>query len=145
MNSFRKILVATDGSDASLKAARTAIALAAQPGSELVVVHIVDDEVVKDLARALGKDEKDARSAITDSARKYLAEIERLAQQSSVACRGVVEHGTPYDAILNLAEGEKVDLVVMGKTGRRGLRRALAGSVTRRVIDLAETSVLVVR
>jgi nucleotide-binding universal stress UspA family protein len=145
MNSFHKILVATDGSEASLKAARTAIAVAAQPGSELLVAHVVDDEVVKDLARALGKDEKDARSALTDSARKYVAEIEKLAQPSSVACRGIIEHGTPYEAILKLAEREKVDLVVMGKTGRRGLRRALAGSVTRRVIDLAETSVLVVK
>ena len=145
MNSFRKILVATDGSEASSKAARTAIPLAMRPGSELLAVHVVDDEVVKDLARALGKDESDARSAMIESARKYIAEIEKLSQQSSVACRGVVEHGTPYEAILKLAEKEKVDLVVMGKTGRRGLRRALAGSVTRRVIDLAETSVLVVK
>ena len=145
MNFFHKILVATDGSEASLKAARTAIGLATRAGAELLVAHIVDDEVVKDLARALGKDEKDARSSMIDSARKYVAEIEKLAQQSSVACRSVVEHGTPYEAILKLAEREKVDLLVIGKTGRRGPRRALAGSVTRRVIDLAEISVLVVK
>jgi len=145
MNFFHKILVATDGSEASLKAARTAIGLATRAGAEVLVAHIVDDEVVKDLARALGKDEKDARSSMIDSARKYVAEIEKLAQQSSVDCRSVVEHGTPYEAILELAEREKVDVLVIGKTGRRGPRRALAGSVTRRVIDLAEISVLVVK
>jgi nucleotide-binding universal stress UspA family protein len=46
MNSFRKILVATDGSEVSLKAARMAVALAARHGAELLVVHVG--------ARALG-------------------------------------------------------------------------------------------
>ncbi len=145
MNSFRKILVATDGSEASLKAARLAVAIAARNGAELLVAHIVDDEVVKELARALRKAEEDARSAMSDSAQKYVAEIEKLARQSSVASRAVVEHGAPHEALLKLADKEKADLLVMGKTGRRGLRRALAGSVTRRVIDLAEIPVLVVK
>ena len=145
MNSFRKILVATDGSEASLKAARMAVALAARPGTELLVAHVVDDEVVRELGRALPKDEKEARQALSENAQKYVAEIEKLAQQSSVATRGIVEHGTPHETILKLADKEKADLLVMGKTGRRGLRRALAGSVTRRVIDLAEIPVLVVK
>jgi len=135
MNSFSKILVATDGSEVSLKAARMAVALAARYGAELLVAHVVDDEV----------DEKETRQALSENARKYVTEIERLAQQSSVAIRAVVEHGTPHEAILKLADREKADLLVMGKTGRRGLRRALAGSVTRRVIDLAEIPVLVVK
>lgn len=145
MNSFHKILVATDGSEVSLKAARIAVAMAARQGAELLVVHVVDDEVVKELVRTLAKDEKQAREAMSESAQKYVAEIEKLAQQSSVAFRGVVEHGAPHEAILKVADKEKADLVVMGKTGRRGLRRALAGSVTRRLIDLAEIPVLVVK
>jgi len=145
MNSFQRILVATDGSEASLKAARMAIAVASRHGAELLVVHVVDDEVVKEFCRALGKDEKGARQTFVDNGRKYVTEIEKLAEQSSLAVRGVVEHGTPHEAILKLAEKEKADLVVMGKIGRRGLRRALAGSVTRRVIDLAEIPVLVVK
>jgi nucleotide-binding universal stress UspA family protein len=145
MNSFHTILAATDGSESSLKAARMAVALAARHGAELVVVHIVDDEVVRELSRALTKDEKEARQAMAANGQKYVAEIEKLAQQSSVTVRGLVEHGNPYEAILKLANREKGDLIVMGKTGRRGLRRALAGSVTRRVIDLAEAPVLVVK
>ncbi len=145
MTSFQRILVATDGSEASLKAARLAVALAARHGSELLVAHIVDDEVVKEFCRVLGKDEKAARQTFVDNGHKYIGEIERLAEQSSVAVRGLVEHGAPHEAILKLAEKEKADLVVMGKIGRRGLRRALAGSVTRRVIDLAEVPVLVVK
>ena len=145
MNSFSKILVATDGSEVSLKAARMAVALAARYGAELLVAHVVDDEVVRELGRALPRDEKETRQALSENARKYVTEIERLAQQSSVAIRAVVEHGTPHEAILKLADREKADLLVMGKTGRRGLRRTLAGSVTRRVIDLAEIPVLVVK
>lgn len=145
MNPFHKILAATDGSESSLKAARMAVALAARHGAELVVVHIVDEEVVKELSRALAKDEKEARQAMTANGQKYVCEIENLARQSSVTVRGLVEHGNPYEAIVKLANREKGDLIVMGKTGRRGLRRALAGSVTRRVIDLAEAPVLVVK
>jgi nucleotide-binding universal stress UspA family protein len=145
MNSFKRIVVATDGSEASLKAARMAIGVASRDGAELLVVHVVDDEVVKEFCRALGKNEKEARQTFADNGRKYVSEIEKLAQQNSVAVRGAVEHGAPHETILKLAEREKADLVVMGKIGRRGLRRALAGSVTRRVIDLAEIPVLVVK
>lgn len=145
MNSFQRILVATDGSEASLKAARMAIAVASRHGAELLVAHVVDDEVVKEFCRTLGKDEKAARQSFVENGKKYVGEIEKLAEQSSVAVRGLVEHGAPHEAILKLAEKEKADLVVMGKIGRRGLRRALAGSVTRRVIDLAEVPVLVVK
>jgi nucleotide-binding universal stress UspA family protein len=144
-NSFRKILVATDGSEASLKAARLAVSLAAGQRAEMVVVHVVDDETVREFCRALGKDEKEARQTMVESARKYVAEIEKLAQQSSVRAEGHVEHGTPHEAILKLADRAKADLVVMGKIGRRGVRRALVGSVTRRVIDLTDVPVLVVK
>ncbi len=145
MNSFRRILVATDGSEPALKAARMAVALAGRDGAELLVAHVVDDEVVKEFCRALGKDEEEARRTLSENGRKYVAEIEKLARQNSVTVTGLVEHGTPHEAILKLAEREKTDLVVMGKAGRRGPRRALAGSVTRRVIDLAEVPVLVVK
>jgi nucleotide-binding universal stress UspA family protein len=145
MNSLQRILLATDGSEGSLKAARMAIAVASRHGAELLIVHVVDDEVVKEFCRALGKDEKAARQTFIDTGHKYVTEIEKLAEQGSVAARGLVEHGAPHEAILKLAEKEKADLVVMGKIGRRGVRRALAGSVTRRVIDLAEVPVLVVR
>ncbi len=144
-NLFGKILVATDGSEASLKAGRTAVTIAARLGAELVVVHVVDDDVVKELCHSLGRDENQARQALAESARKYVSEIEKLAQQGSVKVVGLVEHGTPHEVILKLADREKADLVVMGKIGRRGLRRALAGSVTRRAIDLAEIPVLVVK
>ncbi len=145
MGLFDRILIATDGSDASLKAARLAVTLAARDGAQLLVAHVIDDEVVKELARALAKTDNQARQAMSDNAQKYVAEVEKLAQQNSVPARGVVDHGTPHETILKLADKEKVDLLVMGKTGRRGLRRALSGSVTRRVIDLAEIPVLVVK
>ncbi len=145
MDSFHRILVATDGSEGSLKAARMAVALASQYAAELLIAHVVDDEVVKEFCRALGKDENEARRNLAESAQKCVAEIEKLARQSSVTTKSIVEHGSPHEKILKLADREKADLVVMGKTGRRGLRRALAGSVTRRVIDLAEIPVLVVK
>ncbi len=145
METFHRIMIATDGSEASLKAARTALALAMRLGAELLVAHVVDDEVVKEISRALAKDEKDARQIMCDKAERYLSEVQNIANQNSIAAPGRIAYGAPHEALLKIAENEKADLLVMGKTGRRGVRRALAGSVTRRVIDLAEIPVLVVK
>jgi nucleotide-binding universal stress UspA family protein len=145
MSLFRRMLVAIDGSEGSLKAAKIAIALASQQGAELLAAHVVDDEVVREFCRGLAKDEKETRQNLTANGRKYIAEIEKLGAQSSVGVRGLVEYGTPHEVLLKLAEKEKIDLLVIGKIGRRGLRRVLAGSVTRRVIDLADIPVLVVK
>lgn len=145
METFRRIMVATDGSDVSLKAARTAVTLAMRLGADLLVAHVVDDEVVKEISRALAKDEKDARQIMCDKAERYITEVKNIANQNSVAAAGRIEYGAPHEALLRIAEKENRDLLVMGKTGRRGLRRALAGSVTRRVIDLAEIPILVVK
>ncbi len=145
METFRRIMVATDGSDVSLKAARTAVTLAMRLGADLLVAHVVDDEVVKEISRALAKDEKDARQIMCEKAERYITEVKNIATQNSVAAAGRIEYGAPHEALLRIAEKENQDLLVMGKTGRRGLRRALAGSVTRRVIDLAEIPILVVK
>jgi len=145
METFRRIMVATDGSDVSLKAARAAVTLAMRLGPDLLVAHVVDDEVVKEISRALARDEKSARQIMCEKAERYLAEVQNIAKQNSVAAVGRIEYGAPHEVLLRIAERENRDLLVMGKTGRRGLRRALAGSVTRRVIDLAEIPILVVK
>jgi nucleotide-binding universal stress UspA family protein len=56
-----------------------------------------------------------------------------------------VRTGDAAARILAVAEGESVDLIVLGSRGRTGLRRALLGSVGREVLSSARTSVLVVR
>ncbi len=142
---FRKILVATDGSEPSMRAAEMAIEIANHyGGAELLAVHVVDEDVLREFCRSLGKSEQDARDTLAADAQKYLQEIRNLAEHKAKASTAV-EHGTPHEVLLDVARREKVDLIVMGKVGRRGPRRVLMGSVTQRVIDLAEVPVLVVK
>ncbi len=141
---FHKIMVATDGSEPSIRAAVMAIELAHNFGAELLAVHVVDEELLREFCRSLGKDEKQARETLTTDAEKYLHEIRNLAK-NEVKTATMVEYGTPHEALLRVAQREKVNLIVMGKVGRRGPRRVLTGSVTQRVIDLAEIPVLVVK
>ena len=53
--------------------------------------------------------------------------------------------GEPYNVIISTAKEKKVDLIVMGSHGRRGISRLLMGSVTERVIGHASCAVLVVK
>jgi nucleotide-binding universal stress UspA family protein len=57
----------------------------------------------------------------------------------------VVVHGVPFQAILETASSQQVDLIVMGTHGRTGLRYVLLGSVAEKVVHLAPCPVLVVR
>ena len=141
---FRKVMVATDGSEPSMRAAAMAIEIAHNYGAELLAVHVVDEELLREFCRSLGKDEKQARETLAADAEKYLQEIRNLAEDR-VKTATMVEYGTPHEALLRAAQREKVNLIVMGKVGRRGPRRVLTGSVTQRVIDLAEIPVLVVK
>ncbi len=141
---LRKIMIATDGSEPSMRAAETAIEIAHHYGAALLAVHVVDEEVLREFCRVLGKDEAQARETLAADAEKYLQEIRALAEHK-VSIATAVEHGTPPEALLRIAQKENVDLIVMGKIGRRGPRRILMGSVTQRVIDLAEVPVLVVK
>jgi nucleotide-binding universal stress UspA family protein len=141
---LRKIMVATDGSETSMRAAEMAVEMAHHYGAELLAVHVVDEEVLREFCRVLGKDEEQARATLAADGEKYLQEVRNLAEHK-VRIATAVEHGTPHEALLRVAQKEKVDLIVMGKIGRRGPRRILMGSVTQRVIDLAEIPVLVVK
>ncbi|HYB89550.1 MAG TPA: universal stress protein [Candidatus Binataceae bacterium] len=142
---FGKILLATDGSQSSLKAARVAIEMARAYNAELIVVHVVDDAILEEVAHAFGKTVEEAAQVLEENGHKYMQEVERMAKEQWVKTDLEMPHGHPHEALLKVAEDKKVALIVMGKIGRRGPRRVLMGSVTERVVDLAEVPVLVVK
>ena len=142
---FDKILLATDGSQSSLKAARVAVEMARAYNAELIVVHVVDDAILEEVARGFGKTAEEAGRALEENGRKYMQEVERMAKEQWVKTDLEMPHGTPHEALLKVADEKKAGLIVMGKIGRRGPRRVLMGSVTERVVDLADVPVLVVK
>lgn len=144
MPGFRKILVPIDGSAASLEAHRLALDLGTCYKAEVILLYVVDSSVMAELSRLSGQEEPRLLQDMEESGRRMLTDLSRAAQQRGVTETMDLRTGMPDEIILAEAERLQVDLIVMGKMGRKGHRRSLLGSVTERVLEAAELPVLVV-
>jgi nucleotide-binding universal stress UspA family protein len=145
---FGSIVVGTDGSDTATTAVRYAIDLARQLGAKLLIVSAyepVSDQRLRneqisvpkdlqwmvnpreDVLEMLGKAADEAKSAGVE-------QVETFARQGDAA-----------DAILDVAEEQRSDLIVVGNRGMTGAKRFLLGSVPNKVSHHAPCSVLIVR
>ena len=136
---WERILLATDASEASEAATARALDLAQAYGSELQVVAVMEFPV-----QLYGEAPVTAELAGACS-RTYVEEIVAQAQARNISATGLVLEGTPYKAIVDLAQEEKINLIIMGSHGHTGLKRLLMGRVTERVIGHAPCPVLVVK
>lgn len=140
----RRLLAALDGSATALRAAEAAVAMAARHGAELVLVHVLDDDRVREIAAALGTDEGEAHGRLAENAERVLEPGRELARRHQVPCTTRVESGDPPRAIDRLAAELGADLIVVGKVGQRGVRSWFVGSTTRRLIESTHIPVLVI-
>lgn len=139
------ILVPVDGSEYSRYAAEHAVRLAREYRSEVIFLHVVDDQIVGQLAHLEAQDgEPHARERLVEQGQVYLRDVVRIAEAQGVTHREVVAEGDPCAVICDTAAHHAVRLIVMGKIGRRGARRILVGSITRRVIESTELPILIV-
>lgn len=134
---LERIMVAIDGSEYSAGALRTAVELARASGAKLYVtaIAVFSPEYATSVP---GIEETAIAKARADAA---------AAAQSAAAVdheQVVVEAADPYLGIVEVAEEYRVDLVVMGRRGKRGLARDILGVATARVIGHAPCNVLVV-
>ncbi|MGH2724508.1 MAG: universal stress protein [Actinomycetota bacterium] len=136
---FSKILVGTDGSDTASVAVDHAAWLAERVGAELLIVSAyrpVGGDVDTPLGRTSDHTEDDRARAIL--------EHEQKRHGDRVAVRTILQEGNPADAILDVAEEEGVDLIIVGNKGMTGGKRFLIGSVPNNVSHHAPCHVLIV-
>jgi nucleotide-binding universal stress UspA family protein len=124
---FRRFLVAGDGSPSSRAAWRQALALAEKWGAKLTAVSVAPE------------------SRNLPEAEDIVQEMLQEAAVRGISPRPVVVAGRPEEAIVAAAARQAADLIIMGSHGRTGLTRLLMGSVTERVIGLASCPVMVVK
>jgi nucleotide-binding universal stress UspA family protein len=137
-----KLLVAVDGSEHAAKAVAEAGKLAAALGADVLVIHQRSDEPLDHATAAPSDENVDQAQAIVDSAIAALT----VAGASSVS--GRVIRGMSGDvpqAIMDTARDENADIIVVGPRGLGRLKGLLVGSVTDRLVQLADRPVLVVR
>src|SRR4030043_1426967 len=140
MGRYRKILVAVDGSESSKNALRQAIKLANSEECWITVVSVIPSYTGDLSATFIG----DMRKAMAEPCEKALSEAENIAKSERALIKTVCEEGAIYERIVDLADAENCDLIVMGRKGLSKLSKALVGSVTARVIGHSHRDVLVV-
>ncbi|HEX8792434.1 MAG TPA: universal stress protein [Polyangiaceae bacterium] len=138
------ILVATDFSDIGRRATDWAADLARALGAKLIVLHAFDIPVVGIPDAAFIVDAKTAARLSEQAQRGLDAEVERLRRSGSGA-EGMLRQGDPRETILQATEAAGATLIVVGSHGRRGLSRALLGSVAETVVRTSKVPVAVVR
>jgi nucleotide-binding universal stress UspA family protein len=146
MIQLQRILVPTDFSDCSTTALRYGVALAERFGSEVHLVHVVQDLVA--LAPEPGLS--------FPPPGEYLQELQSSAERSLARLPGDglpfagpvtrrVLQGPPFVELIRYAREYEIDLIVMGTHGRSGLAHVLLGSVAERIVRKAPCPVLTVR
>jgi len=140
--SFERILVATDFGNSSEHALELALTLAEKFGSELTLVHSWQ---APDYSYAAGLYlPVDVLAPIERAAVARLEEAMTELKTRFPAAKSLLRAGVPWEEVLAAATQVKADLIVMGTHGRRGLERALVGSVAERVVRMSPIPVLTV-
>ena len=148
---YKNILIATDGSELSGKGIEAGLDLAKASGAKVTALTVSEPFPAYDLGSAVGLfQDRRAIESYDDACRKLaqttLSSAEKAAAAAGVACETLhVENSAPARAILDTAKARSCDLIVLTSHGRHGLERFLLGSQASRVVQSAETSVLVVR
>lgn len=138
---LESVLVPTDGSAGAAAAADHAIGLAGAAEAALHIVHVVDSSSLHgavDVASVFEALEEAGQQAVDEIVERAEAADLRSIEASVLA-------GIPSSAIVEYADERDVDCIVMGTHGRTGLDRYLLGSVTERVVRLADVPVISVK
>ncbi len=155
---YSKILVPYDGSKYAEKALNKAVNLAKLiKGSEIIILNVIEEIVTPPLVfptrirhYKTGEDTTLStyfRDLQTDMRYKMINTLEKIKQkyENSVKIRTVVLVGSAEDKIVEFANRQNVDLIVMGSRGLKGMSRLLMGSVSRNVSEKVKCSVMIVR
>jgi nucleotide-binding universal stress UspA family protein len=145
MNSdlYKNIFIATDGSEPNKEAIKHGLELAKISGAKVFAGYVVDTAAFASIPMDAGWEmmyellEKEARES-TDS-------VGKMAETEGIDFETVILEGHPSHEIIEFAENNNMDLIIMGTLGKSGLDRFLLGSVAEKVLRNSKVPVLIVR
>ncbi|HZO39089.1 MAG TPA: universal stress protein [Methylomirabilota bacterium] len=142
----RRILHPSDFSSASRAAFRKAIDMAKASRAELLLLHVVSPVVPVPGDGYVSPEMYDQLSASSRAwAQKRLDSLVAQAKKSRARVKGFILEGAASDEIVRFARARRVELIVMGTHGRKGIAKLFVGSVADRVVAAATCPVLTVR
>lgn len=143
---FKKILVPSDGSKLAHKAAEFAADLAKVHGARVVGVYVIDPFPYIGIGDASAVGLQAYLAEAQAAAGQSLDDIRKCCEHHEVPFDGdTIERNVTYEGILETAEAEGCDLIVMGSHGRKGIEALVLGSVAQKVLTHAKVPVLIVK
>jgi nucleotide-binding universal stress UspA family protein len=136
---FKKILVGTDGSESATKAVSHAAEMAEAMGAELILMNVYPSPR-SDVGSTFGRSDaypgQEIGQAVLRDAEKHFG--------ADLKVKAVLREGDPAEGLIDVAEEEGVDLIIVGNRGMTGAKRFLLGSVPNQVSHHAPCTVLIV-
>jgi nucleotide-binding universal stress UspA family protein len=154
MVNFKKIMIATDGSDCSRVAVSEGIRLAKLSGGTVYAVHVIPMAYLPSINEGSFSSISvtpnwESAQSIQESWEKQGQQavnyIKNLGEVEGINVESVLLEGDPANELIKYAEKEKIDIVVMGTHGNTGFDRLLMGSVAGNVVRHSKVPVMVVR
>ena len=147
---YNKILVPTDGSIHSNNALRHAIWIACQMNAEIIALNVLETFYMELTAQSTFINRME--EILKDSAKESLDKVSGIVTEMKIdgKCKKNIQintkirEGNPTAEILRLIKEEGIDLVVMGKSGKKGINQFLMGSTALKVVRNAPCPVLTV-
>ena len=138
---YKKILVPTDGSEFAKKAQKHALFISKVSGAEIIAVSVTENNFVNGLP--LDDEVYQLNQILKERSEENLKEFDQL-NEDDLKITHVIREGSPARVILEVAQEEDIDLIVMGSSGKSGFDRFIMGSVADKVVNSAKCAVLVV-
>lgn len=137
---FNALLIPTDGSDPAEAAARRGFDLAAQLEASVHIVSVADSSLAT--GTGYSGDSASIRARLRDQATARTASLQEDAEERGLDTTAVVREGIPAKEIVDYADEQGLDAIVLGTSGRGGVVRAVVGSVADKVVRTSTVPVL---
>ncbi len=140
----RRILIATDGSETANEAAAFGMEMVGCSGAKIYAIYVIDTTPYRSVSldKIWSKETLDEFEKAGHEATSY---VERIGKAAGVEVESRVLRGHPVEKIINFAEDNNIDMIIIGSLGKGGYERFVLGSVSEKVVSHAKVPVLVVR
>lgn len=146
---LRRILVAIDGSSASFNASKYAIDLARTNDAELIALHVIYPTYDQYQAALSPRPERlhEVTRKVTEQRQAYVDRVKQQAAEKKLSVKTEIIVGitSVVKEIVEYAEANNVDIIVVGSRGMTGFKRILLGSVSSDIVTYSHCPVLVVK
>jgi|ERR1035437_85080 nucleotide-binding universal stress UspA family protein len=149
--SFKKIMIATDGSACSELAADTGIAFARLSGGTVYAVHVLSNAYLSSIdggaypSVGMNPYWESIQEVFQKHGQQAINYVTDLGKIKGVNVESILLEGNPSDELIRYAEENKMEIVIVGTLGKSGIDRFLLGSVTENILHHSQVPVMVVK